>query len=163
MTQLNYFVQKYLLITWTIFLQVNFEVVLQQVKKKLRYTGKLAVSPVVLQSSTIHWKPIFAHCPAARLPSSRLVCPQQSTASQLVPAPGRLHSMWCPCLLLALIAIDLDSSFGSTGAEPSVMTKNRLPPPDADESPFRDLSQKAAEAGRVVGEEIQQRLEPFER
>lgn len=74
---------------------------------------------------------------------------------------ARLHSMWSSCLLLVLVAIDLDSSFGSTVAKPSGRARNRHLP--VDELPFRDLSQQAAEAGRVVGDEIQQRLEPLER
>ncbi|CAM9598618.1 unnamed protein product [Pylaiella littoralis] len=68
--------------------------------------------------------------------------------------------MWWPCLLLALIAIHLKASNGSAGAEPSGGGRYRHL---SDALPLRVLSQQAAEAGRVVGEEIQQRLEPLER
>lgn len=69
--------------------------------------------------------------------------------------------MWCSGLLITLVALDLESSFGSTGAEPSGGGRNRHPSNNG--LPFGVFSQQAAEAGRVVREEIQQRLEPFER
>lgn len=84
-----------------------------------------------------------------------------SPHSSIVPTPEWvLHSMWWPCLLLALIAIHLKASNGSAGAEPSGGGRYRHL---SDGLPLRVLSQQAAEAGRVVGEEIQQRLEPLER